>query len=155
MKTLVIKISLLLAIAALMATVITAILNNPYRTYTFVGDYHWIGSQTQPDQSLKIYLDDHLIYSTIISNPIHYGSTPTFYIGTNMDGRAAGSSGIRGFPGVIDEIRISKIARTAAEVETLTPPAAPSMTVYGGMMLGCCLLAAAAIMLKSRRRFPL
>ena len=58
---------------------------------------------------VKTYLNDVLTDSAVFSQPLHYANTPFFYIGTNIDGRAVGSFGVRDFPGVIDEVRILSI----------------------------------------------
>lgn len=59
---------------------------------------------------VKTYLNGLLTDSSVIPAPIQYYDTPNFYIGTNMDGRAVGNIGVREFPGIIDEVRISKVA---------------------------------------------
>ncbi len=59
---------------------------------------------------VKSYLNGTLQDSSAFSQPIQYQNTPVFYIGTNMDGHAVGGPGVREFPGIIDEVRISKVA---------------------------------------------
>ena len=66
---------------------------------------------------VKTYLNGLLTDSTIIPGPIQYDNTPNFYIGTNRDGRAAGSFGIREFLGIIDEIRISNVALSPGQFD--------------------------------------
>ncbi len=61
--------------------------------------------------TISTYFDGTLSDSTVVGGSITYLQTPYFYIGTNVDGRAVGGIGVREFNGIIDEIRISKIAR--------------------------------------------
>jgi hypothetical protein len=74
--------------------------------YHFAATYQRVGGYT----ILKSYLNGNLTDSTVFVETIHYNSTQYFYIGTNIDGRAVGGAGVREFPGIIDEIRISKVA---------------------------------------------
>ncbi|MBI4548510.1 MAG: T9SS type A sorting domain-containing protein [Ignavibacteriae bacterium] len=79
--------------------------------YHFAATYQRVGGYT----ILKSYLNGNLTDSTVFVETIHYNLTQYFYIGTNIDGRAVGGGHPREFPGIIDEIRISKIARQPSE----------------------------------------
>ena len=62
-----------------------------------------------------MYVNGIRTASSSFRGPIQYANTPSFYIGTNMDGRAVGGGGVREFPGIIDEIRITKVALDPSE----------------------------------------
>lgn len=70
---------------------------------------------SESSATVKIYVDGELKDSVTAPSLIQYDQTPTFYVGTNMDGLAVGGPGIREFAGRIDEVRISNIARQASE----------------------------------------
>lgn len=74
---------------------------------------------------VKTYLDDVLTDSVAFVEQVQYAGTDNFYIGTNIDGRAVGSFGIREFPGVIDEITIRKLDLSPA----IAPPPPDSARV--------------------------
>ncbi|MGA2625200.1 MAG: LamG-like jellyroll fold domain-containing protein [Bacteroidota bacterium] len=59
---------------------------------------------------LKMYLDGVLRDSSACGVGVQYANTPSFYIGTEPLGRAVGGWAVREFPGILDEIRISKVA---------------------------------------------
>jgi len=88
-----------------------------------------------PVVTVKTYLDGALTDSSILSAPIQYDNTPNFYIGTNMDGRAVGYIGVREFPGIIDEIRISNIARDPGEFG-MTHLSVPAVVDFGTTLPG-------------------
>ncbi len=71
---------------------------------------------------VKTYLDGVLTDSVAFTDQIQYSNTPTFYIGTNIDGRAVGGPGVRDFPGIIDEITIRSL-----ESDGLPPPPPPPL----------------------------
>jgi hypothetical protein len=73
--------------------------------------YEHTGSTT----TVTTYLNGALADISQFPENIHYTNTPSFYIGTNRDGRAVGGGGAREFPGIIDEIRITGL-----------PPSAPN-----------------------------
>jgi len=86
------------------------------RTHEF-NHLAYVYQQLNSGVIIKTYLNGTLTDSTRLSAPIQYDRTPNFYIGTNMDGRAVGHGGIREFPGTIDEIRISNVARHPGEFD--------------------------------------
>jgi hypothetical protein len=71
--------------------------------------------------NVKMYLNGVLTDSSVFPQPVEYADCDSFYIGTNRDGRAVGGPGVREFPGIIDEIRISKVALGPGEFDTLPP----------------------------------
>lgn len=83
-----------------------------HRFYHVAAVYKKLGASI----SVRVYLDGVARDSAIFSSPIQYNQTPIFYIGTNVDGSAKGDPFPREFPGVVDEIRISRVAKSAAEI---------------------------------------
>lgn len=60
---------------------------------------------------MKTYINGIISDSSVSRHRIHYEGTPSFFIGTNIEGAALGYSFPREFSGIIDEIKISNIAR--------------------------------------------
>jgi hypothetical protein len=83
--------------------------------YHVASVYKRINTVSGPRTVLKNFVDGALTDSAIFSEEIHYADTPSFYIGTNLTGRALGGIGVHEFPGIIDEIRVSKVAREPRE----------------------------------------
>jgi len=79
--------------------------------------YKQVASGDNGSAIVKTYLNGLLTDSSVIPAPIQYDNTPNFYIGTNMDGRAVGNIGVREFLGILDEIRISKVALNPSQFD--------------------------------------
>jgi hypothetical protein len=112
--------------------------SNTY-TITSTNRFYHIASVYQRIDSLtiiKLYVDKILVDSSVFAEQIHYTSTPKFFLGTNRDGRAAGSRGVRELPGIIDEVRISKIAKTPSEFTTDYVGVTPSALDFGHVNVG-------------------
>jgi len=61
-----------IGIAALIALALATALSahtSPSHTHVYDGDYHWISSVTQPDQSIRVYLEDPELPRIIVSCP--------------------------------------------------------------------------------------
>jgi hypothetical protein len=86
--------------------------------------------------AVKIYLDGVARDSALFSEQVQYTETPTFYIGSNRDGVALGSGSPREFKGVIDEIRISNVAREPGEFGETDLVVSPSKLDFGLVELG-------------------
>ncbi len=93
-------------------------LNTPKVFYHVAIVYQRVTNPIQVDDSItvvKTYFNGVLTDSSTFTQEIQYSNTPNFYIGTNVDGRAVGGGYMREFAGIIDEIRISKVARKPSE----------------------------------------
>ncbi|TAK50675.1 MAG: choice-of-anchor D domain-containing protein [Bacteroidetes bacterium] len=103
------------------------------KTYYHVAQvYNRVDSTTY----LKTYVNGILTDSTVYDYPIQYSSTPNFYIGTNYGGRAVGGYGVREFPGIIDELRISKVERDPSEFNLMGIAASTGALSFDEVLVG-------------------
>jgi len=104
---------------------------------------------------IRTYLNGALTDSSVYAGEIQYSSTPSFYFGTEIQGRAVGGPGVREFPGIIDEVRISNIARLPGDFD-INPnnylPPVPSLTVPGIASLFIMLMTLAAWMIERKKK---
>ncbi|MBI3192858.1 MAG: choice-of-anchor D domain-containing protein [Ignavibacteriae bacterium] len=86
-------------------------LTSTHRYYHLAAVYERVFLNPDTMTVVKTFVDGIMTDSSTFRQTIHYTSTDKFYLGTNRDGRAAGSYGVRELPGILDEVKISKVAR--------------------------------------------
>ncbi len=84
----------------------------------------------------KLYIDGVQADSGTFADTVQYSNTDYFYIGTERTGRAVGGSGVRDFPGILDEIRISKVALDPHNFGATTLRTSDNTISYGLVKIG-------------------
>ncbi len=87
----------------------------PYHFYHAAAVYQRINLSTDSFTVVKVYLDGELRDSSVFSRGIQYSNTPYMYLGTNVEGQAFGYWKVRDFVGILDEIKITKVALNPEE----------------------------------------
>jgi hypothetical protein len=80
---------------------------------------------------IKFYIDGALVDSNKYPGAIQYNNTPSYYLGTGTNGRAVGGWGVREFPGIMDEYRISNIARPPRDFGSARLNVSPRNVSFG------------------------
>lgn len=111
-------------------------LTSTHRYYHLAASYERVFMGPDTMTVMKTYVDGIMTDSSVFPQKIHYTSTDKFYLGTNRDGRAAGSYGVRELPGILDEVKISKVARHPNEFGLARITLSKQAIVFSPLRLG-------------------
>ena len=98
----------------------TTNIDSTKRYYHLAAVYKRAVISGNPVTVIKTFIDGVMTDSLTFSEQISYYNSFTLYIGTEPGGRALGGIGVREFPGIIDEIRISNMDRYSTEESPFT-----------------------------------